>query len=112
MGKVQELTIILDAKTVIWRTQPAIAFFFDARYQQIAAAMKGICLSWLFLVRVRNATVASHLLSMSGAPFACGRMLVGPAPILGRGQCAGKTALGRRLPHQRSCLCATFPTSA
>jgi hypothetical protein len=34
-----------------------------------------------------------------GALFACESMPVGPAPILDRGQRAGKTALGRHLPH-------------
>ena len=34
-----------------------------------------------------------------GALFACEPMPVGPAPILDRGQRAGKTALGRHLPH-------------
>ena len=34
-----------------------------------------------------------------GALFACGPMPVGPAPILDRGQRAGKTVLGRHLPH-------------
>ncbi len=34
-----------------------------------------------------------------GALFACEPLPVGPAPILDRGQRAGKTALGRHLPH-------------